>query len=84
MPLRELGPIPIAFDFTRFLASSITFMTHLSEISVYFDDHRLARLTKATGVPRSLGLPKDLKNRSPMGTMVADSIQVTCKYPVNL
>ena len=27
MPLREAGPIPVAFDFTRFLASSITFMT---------------------------------------------------------
>ena len=46
MTLREPGPIPPALDLTRFLASSITFMTHLSEVSVYFDDKRLVRLSK--------------------------------------
>ncbi|KAJ6495551.1 hypothetical protein C8R47DRAFT_1213045 [Mycena vitilis] len=43
MPLRQPVPMPVAFDFTRFLASSITFMANLSEVSVYFDDKRLNR-----------------------------------------
>ena len=43
--LREPGPIPPAFDFTCFLVSSITFTTHLSEVSVYFDDKRLVKLS---------------------------------------
>ncbi|KAH7875187.1 uncharacterized protein C8R40DRAFT_1105311 [Lentinula edodes] len=71
MSLREDTPIPAAFDFTRFLASSITFMNHLSTISVYFDDKRLTRLTKSTGIPKELGLPKTLNvlNKSKMMTL---------------
>ncbi|KAJ7039263.1 hypothetical protein C8F04DRAFT_1087709 [Mycena alexandri] len=69
MPLREPVPMPVAFDFTRFLASSITFMACLSEVSVYFDDKRLCRLRKESGVPRPLGIPKGLQTRSRLGTM---------------
>ncbi|OCH90810.1 hypothetical protein OBBRIDRAFT_834709 [Obba rivulosa] len=77
MPLREPGPIPKAFDFTRFLTSSITFMAHLNEVSVYLDGQRLAKLTKAPGVPKSIALPSGLKSQSPMSTMRATSIQTT-------
>ena len=77
MALREPAPIPVAFDFTRFLASSLTFMSHLCEVSVYFDDKRLVRLHKASGIPRDLGIPKGLNNRSPSGIMTIDSIQST-------
>ncbi|KAH7915898.1 hypothetical protein BJ138DRAFT_824538 [Hygrophoropsis aurantiaca] len=69
MTLRETAPIPQAFDFTRFLASSITFMTFLNEISVFFDDRRLARLTKSTGATNDLGLLKGLKSSSGLGMM---------------
>ncbi|KAJ4468229.1 hypothetical protein J3R30DRAFT_3830515 [Lentinula aciculospora] len=71
MALREDTPIPVAFDFTRFLASSITFMNHLSTVSVYFDDQRLAKLTKSSGIPKQLGLPKTLNvsNKSKMMTL---------------
>ena len=77
MELREAAPIPGAFDFTRFVASSITFMTHLSEVSIYFDDKRLAKLTKAPGVPRALEIPKGLKRSSGMNIMNATGIKST-------
>ncbi|KAG2126877.1 uncharacterized protein EDB93DRAFT_1257371 [Suillus bovinus] len=69
MTLREQGPVPQPFDLTRFLASSITFMVHLRSVSVFLDSHRLAHLTKSSGVPRELELPKALKKSSGSGLM---------------
>ncbi|KAJ3549086.1 hypothetical protein NM688_g5219 [Phlebia brevispora] len=69
MPLREPGPPPTPFDFIRFLASSITFMAHLSEVSVFFDGKRLARLRKDRGVPRPLELKPGLKRETPKSLM---------------
>ncbi|KAJ7874669.1 hypothetical protein B0H14DRAFT_2717085 [Mycena olivaceomarginata] len=77
MPLRQPVPAPVAFDFIRFLASSITFMQYLSEVSVYFDDKRLVRLRKDSGVPKPLGIPKGLQNRSRLGTMTVTGINST-------
>ncbi|KAH9485292.1 hypothetical protein JR316_0002200 [Psilocybe cubensis] len=77
MTLREATPMPIAFDFTRFLASSLTFMGHLREVCVYYDDKRLVKLNKASGLPHSLGIPKGLKSQSPSGIMTVDDIQST-------
>ncbi len=75
MTLREPGPIPPAFDFTRFLVSSITFMTHLSEVSVYFDDKRLVKLSKDRGVSKEVPMLKGLKSMSPMAMMNVKSIE---------
>lgn len=80
MTLREPGPIPPAFDFTRFLVSSITFMAHLSEVSVYFDDKRLVRLSKDGGVPKEVPMLKGLKSTSPEGMMNIKSIQTMRAY----
>ncbi|KAJ7209538.1 hypothetical protein GGX14DRAFT_451864 [Mycena pura] len=77
MPLRQPVPMPVAFDFTRFLASSITFMAYLSEVSVYFDDKRLVRLRKESGIPKALGLPKNLQSRSQLGTMNVTGVNST-------
>lgn len=77
MTLREAAPIPGAFDFTRFVASSITFMTYLSEVSIYFDDKRLSKLTKASGVPRMLDIPKGLKRSSGSNIMHTTGIKLT-------
>ncbi|KAL1743141.1 hypothetical protein HDZ31DRAFT_41634 [Schizophyllum fasciatum] len=77
MPLREAGPIPVAFDFTRFLASSITFMTTLSEISVYLDGRRLVRLTKGNGVPKPLTFPRYMTTRGPARIMSAKQLRST-------
>ncbi|KAI0267320.1 hypothetical protein BC834DRAFT_981543 [Gloeopeniophorella convolvens] len=75
MTLREPGPIPAAFDFTRFLVSSITFMAHLSEVSVFFDDKRLVRLSKDGGVAKDVPMLRGLKSTSPERTMTVRSIQ---------
>ena len=69
MDLREPTPIPNAFDFTRFLVSSITFMTHLREVSVYFDDKRLVHLKKDVGAHKQLTIPPGLTPTSAMGFM---------------
>ncbi|KAI0037007.1 hypothetical protein K488DRAFT_75577 [Vararia minispora EC-137] len=77
MILREPAPIPPAFDFTRFLVSSMTFMAHLSEVSVYFDDRRLVRITKDGGKPKDIPEIEGLKPTSPKGIMTVKSIQTT-------
>jgi hypothetical protein len=77
MVLREPAPIPAAFDFTRFLASSITFMVHLSDVSVFLDDKRLARLTKASGIPKAIDIPKGLQSSSRLEIMNVTGVQTT-------
>ena len=79
MELREPAPIPAAFDFTRFLVSSITFMAHLCEVSVYFDDKRLVHLTKDSGNPKQLAIPRNLRSASMMGFMNVKGLKSTRK-----
>lgn len=69
MPLRKPETLPVPFDFIRFLTSSITFMAHLSDVSVYLDGKRLSRLRKNRGIPTPIGLRKGLKSESTKGTM---------------
>ena len=83
MPLREPSPIPSAFDFTRFLASSITFMTFLGEVNVYFDDQRLVRITKDLASPQPLSLPRGLKANSPQGVMKVTGLQTSRTYTIS-
>ncbi|KAG6908391.1 hypothetical protein DXG01_004820 [Tephrocybe rancida] len=77
MALREPAPIPVAFDFTRFLTSSITFMTYLSEVSLFLDDKCLAHIKKTPGIPKELGLPKGLQASSTSGIMTVKDIKCT-------
>lgn len=77
MPLREPAPIPLAFDLTRFLASSITFMVHLREVSVYFDGYRLAHLTKDPGHSKNAPLLRGLKTSSTFNMMHVTGIKQT-------
>ena len=79
MDLWEPALIPITFDFTRFLASSITFMVHLREVSVYFDDMQLVHLTKDVGIPKQLAIPPGLNSTSPMGFMNIKGLKSTSK-----
>ena len=77
MTLREPAPIPKAFDLTRFLASSITFMKQLSDVSVYLDETRVSHLKKQPGVPKAVGVPRGLKNTSPKGIMQVRDVKTT-------
>ena len=80
MTLREPGPMPPALDLTRFLVSSITFMTYISEVSVYFDDKRLVRLSKDCGASREVPMLNGLEGTSPDGMMNVKSIKTTRKF----
>ena len=80
MSLREPGTMPPAFEFTRFLVSSIVFMMHLSEVSVYFDDKRLVRLSKNRGESKEVPMLKGLKRMSPEGMMNVKSVTTTCEF----
>lgn len=78
MELREPTPIPAPFDFTKFLVSSITFMVHLREVSVYFDDRRLVHLTKDAGTPKQLTIPRNLRCTSTQGLMTVKGLKSAC------
>jgi Protein of unknown function (DUF3684) len=80
MTLRDPGPIPPILDLTRFLVSSITFMTHLSEVSVYFDTKRLVRLSKDSGASEEVPMLNGLKATSPEGIMNVKSIETTGQF----
>jgi len=80
MVLREPTPIPPAFDLTRFLASSITFMTYLQEVSVYFNDWCLVKLNKAVGYAQVHQLPRDFEGRSPNNYMTVTGLKMTRKF----
>ncbi|KZS96620.1 hypothetical protein SISNIDRAFT_450322, partial [Sistotremastrum niveocremeum HHB9708] len=77
MSLREPGPIPKAFDFIRFLTSSITFMAHLSSVEVYLNDVRLAGISKDSGAAKRLVLPKELNPRTSGGMMTVSGAEST-------
>ena len=72
--------MPPAFDLTRFLVSSITFMTHLSEVSVYFDDKRLVKLSKNCGMSKEVPMLKGLYGTSPAGMMNVKSIETMREF----
>jgi len=88
MTLRESGPIPPALELIRFLVSSITFMTHLSEVRVYFDDKRLVKLSKDCGVSKKVPMLNGLTGTSPQGMMNVKSIKTMrefcCSFRENL
>lgn len=74
MALREPAPMPVAFDLTRFLASSITFMAHLREVRVLYDGCTLVRLSKDPGNPLPVTIPRGLKISSPGKMMFVKAI----------
>ena len=82
MDLREPTPMPVAFDFIRFLSSSITFMVHLREVSVFLDEHKLAVLSKDPGNALKITIPRGLKTTSPSRTMIISSITSTRKLRI--
>ena len=75
MKLREAGPIPPTFDLMRFLSSSIAFMTHLCDVGVYFNEHRIGRVKKSSGTPKTISLPTVMKRSSPLDVMNVRGVQ---------
>ncbi|CAL1709408.1 unnamed protein product [Somion occarium] len=77
MPLREPVPMPTPFDFVRFLTSSITFVAHLTQVSVLLDGKLLAKIRRERGVPRTLNMKPTLKPDSSKRTMRVAGVEVT-------
>jgi hypothetical protein len=50
-------------------------MRHLSEVTVYFDDKRLVKLNKVSGLPQEISIPKGYTNRSPEKMMTVTGIE---------
>lgn len=81
MPLREPAPLPgLPVDIARFLATSLTFMSHLRCVSMYFDGRCLAKVEKEVGMPRNLAIPRGLNVTSPGGMMNATGMTSTCEF----
>lgn len=80
MGLREPAPLPARpLDLARFLASSITFMTNLREVSLFFNDKKLVHLTKDVDKPSDVAIPKGMltKATTPRRTMVVRKVTST-------
>ncbi|KAI0077558.1 hypothetical protein K474DRAFT_1750473 [Panus rudis PR-1116 ss-1] len=77
MPLREPMTMPPPFEFVRFLTSSITFVAHLTQVSVLLDGHLLAKIRREHGTPKILPLRPALKAESPHRSMRARSMEIT-------
>jgi hypothetical protein len=83
MDLREPATIPVVFDLTRFLVSSITFMAHLRQVSVYLDDKQLAVLNKDAGLPTQVPMLSGLTPVSTTGYMKIEGLKSTRRSFVN-
>ncbi|KAF8415909.1 hypothetical protein L210DRAFT_876000, partial [Boletus edulis BED1] len=61
LPLRKTRPMPSFLDLMQFLASSITFMEHLTTMQVFFDSHLIGGIEKSSVKLQTIDLPKGLK-----------------------
>ncbi|KZT61430.1 hypothetical protein CALCODRAFT_9895 [Calocera cornea HHB12733] len=78
MTLREPGPLPAPpIEIARFLATSLTFMKCLRDVSVYWNEKRLIRIVKELDDPRTLALPSQLSGASPGKMMTVRGIDQT-------
>ncbi|KAI6017290.1 hypothetical protein BKA83DRAFT_30366 [Pisolithus microcarpus] len=81
MPLREAAPMPPVSELMQFLASSITFMVHLKNVTVFFDHHCVGQINKFLGQSQVIPIPTELKRLSPEGNMIVNSVQ---QYPITI
>ncbi|KAG9042649.1 hypothetical protein FS837_010600 [Tulasnella sp. UAMH 9824] len=76
MPLREASPFPgRPVDIARFLATSLTFVRNLRDVSMFFNEHRLVQIKKNAGVSKSLTLPPSAADLDPR-TRIAETMVV--------
>jgi hypothetical protein len=81
MALRDPSPLPgRPVDIARFLATSLTFMAKLRDVSLYFNEHRLVHLIKQVGVPKTLEIPRMLRPASATRIMEVQGIDSIGTY----
>ncbi|KAG8915696.1 hypothetical protein FRC02_004386, partial [Tulasnella sp. 418] len=75
MPLRQHAPFSGNYlEFTRFIATSLTFVKHIKDISVFIDDHRVARVQKGVERPKQLTIPEYFNRKTPLEMMKVKEI----------
>lgn len=82
MPLRESSTLPgRPVDIARFLATSLTFMRNLQDVSMFFNEHRLVHVKKSMGHPRTLPLLPTLDPKTKIGgLMMVKEVQSSGAY----
>ncbi|KAI6008466.1 hypothetical protein EDC04DRAFT_3146424 [Pisolithus marmoratus] len=81
MPLREDAPMPPVSEFMQFLSSSITFMVHLKDVTVFFDNHPVGQINKSVGQTKAIRIPTELERSSSQKIMFVESVQ---QYPITI
>lgn len=66
--------MPAASEFMRFLASSITFMVHLKDVTIFFDHDRVGQIKKSLGQSQAIPILAELEQRSPEKNMIVKSV----------
>ncbi|KAJ8581652.1 hypothetical protein M405DRAFT_938167 [Rhizopogon salebrosus TDB-379] len=70
------GPVPKPFDLARFLATTMTFMSNVKTISVFFDGLAFLKLTKSRDLPDDIALPGDMRLTSMGDAMQINTVSV--------
>ena len=64
LPLREACSMPPILGLMQFLASSITFMGHVTNVRVFLDSRPIGNVEKSSVESQTIGLPKGIKESS--------------------
>ncbi|KAI6014324.1 hypothetical protein EDC04DRAFT_3070659 [Pisolithus marmoratus] len=75
MQLREESPMPPVSEFMQFLASSITFMVYLKDVTVFFDNQHVGQISKSQGQTQAIFIPPELERLSPEKIMSVKSVR---------
>ena len=72
--------MPPFSELMQFLATSITFMVHLKDVTVFFDRHRVGQIKKSKGQPLVITIPSEIERQSPEKNMIVNSVQQYRKF----
>ncbi|KAG1747684.1 hypothetical protein EDB19DRAFT_1872895 [Suillus lakei] len=75
--LKQESTIPRIFELTRFLVTSITFLTHIQSVTISLDDTELSCLTKTRNkASQPIAISEHMVRKSRSGTMTIDSVEL--------
>ncbi|KAG8216244.1 hypothetical protein J3R82DRAFT_8285 [Butyriboletus roseoflavus] len=77
LELRKPEPLPMLTDLTRFLVSSVAFLTHIDTFVVHLDSERVLHVEKQAESPVGIPIPEHLKPTTPQEALTVESIQRT-------
>ncbi|KAG1718293.1 hypothetical protein EDB19DRAFT_952071 [Suillus lakei] len=72
-------PVPKPFKLARFLAATMTFMSSVKNVCVYFDSRAFMKITKSRQAPSPIRVPRDMLPRSKEGTMNIEGLSVAAQ-----